>query len=356
MENQFGHRLRSARIMRGLSMEKLAQRMQNKITKQAIGKYEKGQAMPNSEHLVALAGALEVKLDYFFRPAQSKVQLGQPVYRKRKKMSQKELLSVHEKVRDHVERYLFAESLFPPERFPVLRLPEMKKRQVYSFEEVEQLAEHVRSLWELGTAPIDNLVEILEDRKVLVVIIESNTYFDGLSCWADDSIPVVVTRNVKCGDRQRSNVAHELGHLLIDTRGIDEEKAAQRFAAAFLVPRQVAWQELGRARRNLALPELIQLKHKNGMSIQMWIYRARDLGIITESCARDWFKWFRQNGYRQEPGKQIPPEFPGRFYRLVFQAFEENLISATKAADLLALPLEEFIEKMDRGIPGAVGT
>ena len=41
-ETPFGVRLRAARKMAGMSMEDLAQRLGGMVTKQAIGKYEKG--------------------------------------------------------------------------------------------------------------------------------------------------------------------------------------------------------------------------------------------------------------------------------------------------------------------------
>jgi Zn-dependent peptidase ImmA (M78 family)/DNA-binding XRE family transcriptional regulator len=346
MENIFSQRLKSARRMQGLSMAELAARMGNRISKQAIGKYEKGLTLPNSENLIALAKTLKVNLDYFFRPATIDVTLGPPVYRKRKRLSQKSLASIREKMQDHVERYLQVESLFPPERFPKHRLPHAQTRQVNSFQDVEKLAVNLRNTWNLGLDPIDNLVQTLEDRHVIVVLLPDMDHFDGLSCWANESIPVVVSKRSEAGDRLRSTVAHELGHLLIDAHGIDEEKAAQRFAAAFLVPNMVAREELGSSRRHISGAELQQLKTKYGMSMQMWVYRAWDLGIISESHAREWFIHFRRIGHHQEPGTHIKAEEPMRFQKLVFQALTEDLISESRAAEFLNWNIEQVRELM----------
>lgn len=72
MNNQatdiFSRRLRQARLMRGISLEKLAQSLAAPVSKQAINKYEKGQMKPDSSVLIALANALDMKIDYFFRP------------------------------------------------------------------------------------------------------------------------------------------------------------------------------------------------------------------------------------------------------------------------------------------------
>ncbi|MDE6560107.1 MAG: helix-turn-helix transcriptional regulator, partial [Muribaculaceae bacterium] len=64
----FSRRLRQARLMRGLSLEKLSQSLSSSVTRQAINKYEKGLMKPDSRVLIALAGALGVKIDYFYRP------------------------------------------------------------------------------------------------------------------------------------------------------------------------------------------------------------------------------------------------------------------------------------------------
>ncbi|PXF55416.1 MAG: hypothetical protein C4B58_15095 [Deltaproteobacteria bacterium] len=62
----------------------------------------------------------------------------------------------------------------------------------------------------------------------------------------------------------------------------EQESLANRFAAAFIVPPAVARQELGEHRRSLSFQELGILKRKHGLSMQAWMRRAFDLGIINE--------------------------------------------------------------------------
>ncbi|MDZ7844749.1 MAG: ImmA/IrrE family metallo-endopeptidase [Anaerolineales bacterium] len=98
-------------------------------------------------------------------------------------------------------------------------------------------------------------------------------HFDALVFWANERIPVIVVKGGIPGDRQRFNLARELGHILLDlSDNVDEEKAAHRFAGAFLVPRQKAIEELGEHRQRLSVQELHILKHKYGLSMQAWIY------------------------------------------------------------------------------------
>jgi len=100
------------------------------------------------------------------------------------------------------------------------------------------------------------------------------------------------------------------------------------------------------------------LKHKYGLSMQAWVYRAKDLGILSESSATRLFRQFRQKGWhRLEPGDQIPPEEPKRMKRLVLRALAEDVVSESRAAELLGMPLRQFWQEeaeQHEGFPVAV--
>ena len=63
----FAKRLRQARVKEKISMEALSRLLNGSVSKQAISKYEAAKMMPSSTILIALADALRVDLDYFFR-------------------------------------------------------------------------------------------------------------------------------------------------------------------------------------------------------------------------------------------------------------------------------------------------
>jgi len=63
-----GERFTSARRMRGLSLQELADKLTDighPITKQALNKYEHGTSRPNSFMYYALLEVLDIKPDYF---------------------------------------------------------------------------------------------------------------------------------------------------------------------------------------------------------------------------------------------------------------------------------------------------
>jgi Zn-dependent peptidase ImmA (M78 family) len=130
--------------------------------------------------------------------------------------------------------------------------------------------------------------------------------------------------------------------LILDIEGkLEPEPAANRFVGAFLVPAKTARYELGNNRTDLNINELYMLKQKYGLSMQAWIYRAKDLSIISENTAVRLFQQFRTNDWRrQEPGKPYPSETPMRMERLIYRALAEDLISHSRAQELLGRPLQ----------------
>ena len=349
-----GERIKQRRIALGLSLEELAERTQNYVTRQAIHKYEQGTSMPGSDVLLHLAEALGVKVEFFFREHEHSVELSEPAYRKRGGASAKGLQALQAKTRDVLERYLFVESLFPSERFRRFsRLP-VSDSHLRRVEDAEKASLALRKKWNLGIDPIENVVEVFEDRGVKVILLDGEYSFDGLSCWANGKLPVVVVKKHLPGDRERFDLAHELGHLLLALpKSVDPEKAAHRFAASFLVPAEAVFQELGRKRRRIDLLELSMLKQKYGMSMQAWVYRALDLAIISSAQASVLYKTFRARGWSvQEPGPIVPGEEPKKFERLILQAVSEDLISPARAAELLGMPLNEFRRQMGAELVG----
>jgi Zn-dependent peptidase ImmA (M78 family)/DNA-binding XRE family transcriptional regulator len=348
-----GERIKQARIAAGLSLRGLAEASGNYISAQVIQKYEQGITNPGSDVLIKLAKALGVKVEYFFRPDTVHVSLSCPVYRKRVSVSKKYLESIHAKVKNKVEKYLEIEALFPDDRFEKITISKLQHRSIQKTGDIEKLADDLRTIWALGNDPIENMTDIVEDRGAMVIPVEASDGFDGLSCWANDSIPVIVVKKGLSGDRQRSDLAHELGHLIMKVSSdsdINEEKAAKRFSAAFLAPADAVYRELGKKRNNLDLSELVLLKKKYGMSMQQWIYRAKDLDIISESRATEWFKLFRiKKWYRDEP-VDVESEEPQRFKLLVIQAVTEGIISHVRAAEFLDVPYDKLRKDVIAGL------
>src|SRR5690606_22124803 len=153
----FAERLRSARVMAGLSLQDLAEKLQNRVTRQALHKYEKGEFMPDSEMLGLLCDALDVRPDYFFR--KTEVKMGEISFRKRQNFPVKDRKGLEERAKDVLERYLELEQIL---NIPTDFSLNFKDRPVKGNKDIEDIAAKLREAWSLGNDPIFNLIELLE--------------------------------------------------------------------------------------------------------------------------------------------------------------------------------------------------
>lgn len=331
-----GERLKQLRLARGLSLEALAAELGGIITKQALSKYEQGKAQPAPRIRTKLAAVLGVKAAHLF--SEPDILIRFIAYRKQSRLPKREQERIKSCVGHSLEERVWLQNLIYAEnriRLPVLSF------KVTTLEDAEQAAETLRDQWELGLDPIANVTRTLEDNFVHVLDIETQGGFDGISAIAYETegqamAAAAVTRSGIAGERQRLNLLHELGHLVLKVaETIDEEKAAFRFGAAFLAPAELIYQEVGRHRTSLSLEELMLLKLRFGMSLQAFLFRLRDLGIINESLHRDWCIWINKQGWRKQEPQELPSEQPQWLRQSVLRALAEKLITHEKAEELL---------------------
>ncbi len=353
-EEMIGQKLKVARAAEGLSLRDLSARIDGRVTAQAIGKYERNEDMPSSGVLIALARALGVSEDYLL--SASELVLEGAEFRKKAGSSAREEAALEARAIHFMERYLAIEDLLN------LRSVEWEKPwsapyPVKELRDAEDAARSVREEWGLGNDPIPNLAELLEERGIKILSLDLDD-IDGLAAKVRrkdrEAARVIVIKKSTWSERKRFNLAHELGHMVIDpAQGLDEEKAAHRFAGAFLIPADVLRSEVGAKRSSISLGELVALKQRFGVSIQAIAYRCKDLGILNQAAFARLFKIFAQRGWRappyEEPGRLDPEvEEPKRFERLCYRALAERVIGESRAAELLGISVRELDARLDQ--------
>ena len=348
-------RLRRARVLKNMSLQQVADQLGD-ISKQALSKYEQGKDAPNSTRLIQLADALGVNPEYFFRS--DSVELGEVDFRKHSAFGKKQQEAVKEQVREHLERYLAAERLFDNERDGKGFAKWREHFRVSNTDDIEKAAESLREEWHLGTNPIANLTETLEENGIKVVGLAAHEKFDGLCAVVNNGADAVIVSNTsRPGERQRFNLAHELGHLVMDipneihgTR--DEENWCHRFAGAFLFPASQVRATFGSHRSRVLLKEFLLAKEEWGVSIQALLRRLYDLGIVQQGFYQNTFRIWSSRGYRKVEPDKLPTEKSFRLSQLVYRAWAEGLITPSRASELLDIDLGEIEEDMANGQAG----
>jgi Zn-dependent peptidase ImmA (M78 family)/DNA-binding XRE family transcriptional regulator len=330
-------RIRQARTIAGLSQDEVVRALGGRsvpLTKAALSKYERGASVPRASLLKQLGAVLRVPAEYFLR--EPGVSIAWIAFRKRAAVGSREQDRVKAIALERVEAYvrlrerLTHESAAPfPKGFPFATL-----------DDAEAAAHRLRKEWGLEDMPIESMTDLIEDREGIVVELEgSEDAVDGLAGLANGCHAVVVVDPAVEDDRKRFTLAHELGHLVMGQETAADadagERLANRFASAFLVPKEIAVKELGAKRTSLSFEELKILKMKHGLSMQAWIYRARDCGIIDDRHFRFLFDQMSRLGMRRkEPVAYKGRERPQRFMQMVLRALAEGMMSRKEALDL----------------------
>ena len=348
-----GERLRLARSAARLSLQGLSDRIEKRVSPQAISKYERNENSPSADVLSELATALNVSVEYL--TGGSGIRLRSVDFRTKKITSRREEKHVGALLIHMLERYLEIEDLL---RLPSVQwnVPRWAPYPVVSdVLEAERAATAMRQDWGLGTSPIPNMAELLEERGVKIFFqkdlgLDGVTAHVGIDGMSDAYVIVVNDSEITWGERQRFTIAHEIGHMVLDVSpGINTEKAADRFAGAFLLPEEVLWAKLGKRRSSIRWDELVDLKMVYGASFQAITYRCKDLGIISPALMGQMFEKFTELGWRDPPYEEdraMPSERSERFERLCLRALAEKALSPSQASKLLEVSVCDLYRRM----------
>ncbi|WP_189104108.1 helix-turn-helix domain-containing protein [Streptomyces kronopolitis] len=208
----------------------------------------------------------------------------------------------------------------------------------------EQAARLLREHWQLPHGPVGHLVRIAENNGIVVVYSPVQTSAVDAYSFEDIHRPTVVLNPAKHDYfRQRFDVAHEIGHLImhvdVEPGGRVVESHAHRFAAEFLMPAdeirdllpsRADWRTLG------------SLKEEWNVSLQSLLYRARTLGVMSDVTYKNAMAYLSAKGWRRrEPGPVPALEQPSLFAKSV-EILESVGVSEKDLAHEARVPLELF--------------
>jgi len=348
-----GNRLKRAREAKGYSLRDLEAAIDREVTAQAIGKYERDEMMPSSSVLMKLAKVLDVTPEYLLSVRD--VELVGVDFRKAPDAGAKEEKAVEAVVLETVERYLELEELFPGADIQWVA-PHGSEFSIRNIEDAEAAADRLRRDWKLGQDPIPVMADLLEEKGVKVIAIKLPLDVSGSKAFvrrkSDRDVPVIVVNQSHNGERQRFTLAHELAHLVLRFVGLsdkDQERAADRFAGAFLMAKDMILRLLGTNRTQISLGELAELKKVFKVSIAGIVVRCGQLGVITKAAYQRLWAQIKGLGWNSPASNEphrFPPEVPQRMERLCFRAVAECALSESKAAELLRISVRELDKRL----------
>lgn len=309
-----GSSLRLARVFSGLALEEVAEKVGK--TRQYMHKLETGQSQPTEQLMGDIADALDVEVA-FFAPKSNRLNEDQFHFRKllTTKNTIKQVAIARGEMVDALIKYLDKELRLPEKK--ILSLP-----HIQSFEDIERAAELCRKEWQLGMGPIANMTRLVENLGAVVTTFQGmSKEIDALSVAVER--PFIVRNMAKENTcRQRFDIAHELGHLVMHEGVVTGDRVtemqANRFASALLLPRSMMAKLFPRPNGSrldwIGMSEFKLTWKVNKAAI---LYRAKQLDLITEEQYKSGVITLRKNGEANGEKEdylipQEPPEVLGR--------------------------------------------
>jgi Zn-dependent peptidase ImmA (M78 family)/DNA-binding XRE family transcriptional regulator len=276
-------RIKEAREARGFTLESFAEALN--ISKQAVAQYETGQISPSGDAMAKII-VLTAQPPSFFTVSRARAGGGiSPFWRSLKRMEQHHRRRITRRLEWACDISMYITRFIG---LPEVTLPAISFDVEHADDDdIEQAAESVRDHWGLGRRAVGDLPAHLENNGIIVIREPvACPDMDAVSCWQGGRPFVLFSAEVISGPRVKYNLAHELGHVVmhagveVTSRNIDRiEKQANRFAGAFLMPRET----FGRDLLSTSINYLTELKKRWGVAIAAMAYRGKDLDIISDN-------------------------------------------------------------------------
>ncbi len=339
-----GERLRLVRRLQRWTQQELAERAQ--VKQATISRIESRKILEPSPVVIdAIASATAFPPEFFARSPVPELPLGSLAFRARSSVTQTEMYEAK------AWAEITLECLSNLSRH--VELPRVRVAQLRDVSP-EHAAEVARASMGLSPdRPIANVTHAMEEAGVLVLAVDIPLERrDAFSTWLStlEQRPVVVVCTADApGDRLRRSLAHELGHIVLHQapRGTirEVEREAERFASEFLMPGSTIREEF---ERPVTIASLSELKLRWGVSVASLVYRARELGVISERRARTLFIEISRTWGRSNPEPLTLAVEKPRLLRKVAEMVYGPPVSALRLAEDFNLPPQIAKRILDR--------
>ncbi len=337
-------RLTLARKRRGLTLIQLAAAVG--VSARSLSAYENGRQEPSPGTLHRLATALDVRVGFLTDSDVDEIPVDAISFRAPTKLTSGQRDSARGAARIALLLAQWVEQRFHLPDPDVPSLPRL---------DPETAAEVVRARWGLGVAPLGNQVRLLEAHGIRVFSLAADcTAVDAFS-FAWQQTRYVLLNTTKSGERGRFDAAHELGHLVLHSErrlphGPDAEQEANRFAAAFLMPRASV---LAHGLAGAGIDRILAAKQTWRVSAMALTHRLHEVGLLTDWGYRTTCVDLSRRGYRTgEPGG-IPRE-TSPLLEAVFHTLRGDGITPAQIARDLHLTIAELNRHVFGLVPTAV--
>ena len=326
-------RITMARKRRGLTLAEVSAQLG--LSPQSLSSYEKGKQEPSPETVRRLAQVLSFPISFFHQPELDPILAEVVSFRARSKLAAASRDGALTASRFAIELHAWIDERF---RLPAPDLPTLGKP------DPETAAEMVRARWGLGSAPVTNMVHLLEAHGVRVFSLPPEfADVDAFALWRGGT-PFVFLNPSKTPERSRFDAAHELGHLVLHGEdrvlaGPKAEQEANAFASAFLMPHDSI---LAHMPHSPLVDQIVRGKRIWSVSALALTHRLHDMGMLTDWHYRRACIELGKRGYRTREPQGMPTGETSQLLAKVFLALKAKGINLSHIASELHVESEEL--------------
>ena len=341
-------RLRLARQLAGISRAELARRAG--LSAAAISQFESGAARPKSASLARIALALAVPVGVFAGTGEPALlpSVSESFFRSLRRTSQRdrERAAAHAGVVAELVRRIEKSVVLPTYQ----QAPELALDPSDEAEAAENAAAQLRKQWAIPDGPLEHVVRVLERHGVIVVRSSLLTADVDAFSWAGGGRPIVLLGSDKgVYERSRLDAAHELAHVVLHAADPEPanrrlERQAHRFAGALLVPAEEFIEEWPKGQIDWS--GLQQMRQRWGVSMAALLFRAKELGSMSETAYTNAMKYMSRKGWRvHEPGPRRKPEEPALLSEALGLLAQNGTDLAQLAEEAHLMPASELAKR-----------
>lgn len=344
-----GKKIKYYRLKKGLTSEELAKKVG--CTKAAISLYESEEREPNDEVCTKIADALGIKwIDLFSRKG-SKLVFDHAGFRKKQRASKKDIeilkMDIESKCADRISLMNI---------FGSINFKAFKAKKLSLDDDVSINACKIRK--ELGipkSGPIYSLTNILEHAGIIVLSFDCSDEIDGINGTVNGIPYIFFNSKNRTIERQRFTIVHEMCHLFFNDseEGRDDktiEKYINQVAGNVLIPNDDIYAIFGRINRNITAYLRNNVAREYKIAPSCLLTRLLEAGVISERYYKGYFMILNANEGKKNEKSLLDlardSEQPTIFVQQVYLALADELITMSRAAEFLRVPLYEVMQNM----------
>jgi len=330
------------------------------ISRMAYHNIEKGIVEPRVSNLQKLANALEVKVFDLVRevPELRSIRFRALKWRTKKAKEQRE--EVKSEIALWMRDFNDLESILTANKGKKFLIREKKFSNGSMLP--DKVAQGARKWFKLDEdeiiTDICGLVEHVGIKLHFINIGLDN--FSGLSVNDDElgAAIIVNTYAAKTTERKIFTIAHELGHILMHPTSFNddkmeievEEKEADMFASYFLMPKEAFQKRLAEVKGIDFVDAVLHIKRIFKISYEAVLYRLVEENIADSEIWKHFRARYKRKCNFDFKGNKEPAALEAidciedRLSRLVREAYEKELISMSRAAEILGKSIIEMRE------------